>query len=48
MKVPLSALDLSPVGAGEAPSQDIRDSITLARLADERRFHRSRKRSPIH
>lgn len=31
----LSILDLSPVGSGVQPSQAIRDSITLARLADE-------------
>ena len=34
MKLPLSVLDLSPVGAGVAPSQAIRDSIALARTAD--------------
>lgn len=34
MKLPLSVLDLSPVGAGIAPSQSIRDSIELARTAD--------------
>jgi len=31
---PLSVLDLSPVGSDVAPSQAIRDSIALARLAD--------------
>src|SRR4051812_38897939 len=35
MKLPLSVLDLSPVGAGTAPSQAIRDSIELARTADQ-------------
>lgn len=35
MKPPLSVLDLSPVGAGVAPSQAIRDSLALARVADE-------------
>ncbi|MBA3459561.1 MAG: LLM class flavin-dependent oxidoreductase [Deltaproteobacteria bacterium] len=35
MKLPLSVLDLSPVGAGVAPSQAIRDSIALARVAEE-------------
>jgi luciferase family oxidoreductase group 1 len=35
MKLPLSVLDLSPVGAGVAPSAAIRDSIALARVADE-------------
>ncbi len=34
MQLPLSVLDLSPVGAGIAPSQAIRDSIELARTAD--------------
>jgi luciferase family oxidoreductase group 1 len=34
MKLPLSVLDLSPVGAGITPSQAIRDSIELARTAD--------------
>lgn len=34
MQLPLSVLDLSPVGAGVVPSQAIRDSIELARTAD--------------
>jgi luciferase family oxidoreductase group 1 len=34
MKLPLSVLDLSPVGAGVTPSQAIRDSVELARTAD--------------
>jgi luciferase family oxidoreductase group 1 len=34
MKLPLSVLDLSPVGAGVAPSRAIRESIELARTAD--------------
>jgi luciferase family oxidoreductase group 1 len=34
MYVPLSVLDLSPVGAGVSPSQAIRESIELARAAD--------------
>ncbi len=34
MKLPLSVLDLSPVGAGIAPSQAIRDSIALCRIAE--------------
>lgn len=34
MQLPLSVLDLSPVGAGVAPSQAIRESIELARTAD--------------
>jgi len=35
MKLPLSVLDLSPVGAGITPSQAIRDSIALCRIAEE-------------
>jgi luciferase family oxidoreductase group 1 len=34
MQLPMSVLELSPVGAGIAPSQAIRDSIELARAAD--------------
>jgi luciferase family oxidoreductase group 1 len=34
MQLPLSVLDLSPVGAGIAPSQAIRDSVEIARTAD--------------
>jgi luciferase family oxidoreductase group 1 len=34
VKLPLSVLDLSPVGAGVPPSQAIRDSVALARTAD--------------
>src|SRR3954462_13413412 len=34
MQLPLSVLDLSPVGAGVTPSQAIRDSVELARTAD--------------
>jgi luciferase family oxidoreductase group 1 len=33
--LPLSVLDLSPVGAGTTPSQAVRDSIALARIAEE-------------
>ena len=40
MTLPLSVLDLSPVGAGIAPSQAIRDSVELARTADELGFVR--------
>ncbi len=40
MQLPLSVLDLSPVGAGIAPSQAIRDSIVLAKVADELGFTR--------
>lgn len=35
MKLPLSVLDLSPVGAGVAPSQAIRESVELAIVADQ-------------
>ena len=35
MDLPLSVLDLSPVGSGVAPSQAIRDSVALAKVADE-------------
>lgn len=35
MKLPLSVLDLSPVGVGVAPSRAIRESIDLAVHADE-------------
>ncbi|HEY0251983.1 MAG TPA: LLM class flavin-dependent oxidoreductase, partial [Kofleriaceae bacterium] len=35
MQLPLSVLDLSPVGAGIAPSQAIRDSIVLAKKAED-------------
>ena len=35
MQPPLSVLDLSPVGAGVAPSQAVRDSVALARTAEE-------------
>jgi luciferase family oxidoreductase group 1 len=40
MKLPLSVLDLSPVGSGVTPSQAIRDSIELAIVADELGFTR--------
>src|SRR4051812_46655816 len=40
MKLPLSVLDLSPVGAGTAPSQAIRDSIELAIHADALGYER--------
>jgi luciferase family oxidoreductase group 1 len=35
MKLPLSVLDLSPVGAGVAPSHAVRESIELAIVADK-------------
>src|SRR5688572_22780294 len=34
MSIPLSVLDLSPVGAGVPPSQAIRESVELAKFAD--------------
>jgi luciferase family oxidoreductase group 1 len=40
MKLPLSVLDLSPVSAGVAPSQAVRDSIELAVVAEELGFTR--------
>jgi luciferase family oxidoreductase group 1 len=40
MQLPLSVLDLSPVGAGVSPSQAIRDSVELARAADRLGFTR--------
>lgn len=40
MPLALSVLDLSPVGTDVAPSQAIRDSIALARVADELGFTR--------
>jgi luciferase family oxidoreductase group 1 len=38
--LPLSILDLSPVTSGTAPTQAIRDSVALARRADELSFVR--------
>src|SRR3569833_4557898 len=40
MKLPLSVLDLSPVGAGVTPSQAIRDSIAQCKVAEELGFTR--------
>jgi luciferase family oxidoreductase group 1 len=40
MQLPLSVLDLSPVGAGVSPSHAIRDSVELARAADRLGFTR--------
>ena len=40
MTLPLSVLDLSPVGAGIAPSQAIRDSIALAQIAEQLGYQR--------
>jgi luciferase family oxidoreductase group 1 len=38
--LPLSVLDLSPVGVGIAPSQAVRDSVTLAEHAERLGYHR--------
>jgi luciferase family oxidoreductase group 1 len=40
MQLPLSVLDLSPVGVGVSPSQAIRDSVELARTAEQLGFTR--------
>ncbi len=40
MQLPLSVLDLSPVGAGTSPSQAIRESVELAKVADRLGFTR--------
>jgi luciferase family oxidoreductase group 1 len=40
MQLPLSVLDLSPVGAGTSPSQAIRDSVAFAQAADRLGFTR--------
>jgi luciferase family oxidoreductase group 1 len=40
MRIPLSVLDLSPVGAGVAPSTAIRESVELATVADQLGFTR--------
>jgi luciferase family oxidoreductase group 1 len=40
MQLPLSVLDLSPVGTGTLPSQAIRESIALAKVADRLGFTR--------
>jgi luciferase family oxidoreductase group 1 len=40
MQLPLSILDLSPVGTDMSPSQAIRDSIELAKVADRLGFTR--------
>lgn len=40
MQLPLSVLDLSPVGAGVSPSQAVRESIDLAVIADGLGFTR--------
>ena len=40
MQLPLSVLDLSPVGVGVLPSQAIRDSVDLARTADRLNYTR--------
>lgn len=40
MSVPLSVLDLAPIGAGSTASQALRNSLELARLADRLGFTR--------
>ncbi len=40
MKLPLSVLELSPVGVGVSPSQAVRDSIEVARTADALGYNR--------
>jgi luciferase family oxidoreductase group 1 len=40
MQLPLSVLDLSPVGVGVSPSQAVRDSVELARVADRLGYQR--------
>ncbi|HET9624644.1 MAG TPA: LLM class flavin-dependent oxidoreductase [Kofleriaceae bacterium] len=40
MQLPLSVLDLSPVGVGTSPSQAIRDSVELAKTAERLGFTR--------
>ncbi|HEU4631993.1 MAG TPA: MsnO8 family LLM class oxidoreductase, partial [Gemmatimonadaceae bacterium] len=40
MPLPLSVLDLAPVGANATASQALRDTVTLARLADRLGFAR--------
>jgi luciferase family oxidoreductase group 1 len=40
MTLPLSVLDLSPVGAGVRPSQAVRDSVELAKAADALGYNR--------
>lgn len=34
MKLPLSVLDLAPVSSGSTPSEALRNTLELARLAD--------------
>jgi luciferase family oxidoreductase group 1 len=41
MKIPLSVLDLAPVGSGSTPSQALRDTVHLARLAERLGYVRS-------
>ncbi|MDB4955742.1 MAG: uncharacterized protein JWO36_3311 [Myxococcales bacterium] len=40
MSLPLSVLDLSPVGVGITPSQAVRDSVEIAKLADHLGYER--------
>jgi len=40
MGVPLSILDLAPVGAGESPTSAIAASVALAQAAEEHGYQR--------
>src|SRR4028119_1233580 len=40
MKLPLSVLDLAPVSSGSTPSEALRNTLELARLADRLGFIR--------
>lgn len=40
MTVPLSVLDLAPIGSGSTPSEALRRTVELARLADRLRYTR--------
>uniref|UniRef100_UPI002454855F LLM class flavin-dependent oxidoreductase n=1 Tax=Nocardia farcinica TaxID=37329 RepID=UPI002454855F len=40
MTVPLSVLDLAPVSAGSSPRQALRNTVELARKAEEWGYHR--------
>jgi luciferase family oxidoreductase group 1 len=40
MPVPVSFLDLAPIGAGASATEALRDSLELARLADRLGYHR--------
>ncbi len=40
MTVPLSILDLSPISAGSTPAAALRNSVDLARHAEQWGYHR--------